>query len=156
MFKKNRQFFIPFCITILLASFYYYKSFSIKDFSCTGNVNFHKNSSMLRLTSKLRLLGDKGTITLNGVLIQDDFRRMSLNRVIYFTSIKDGEHFAWASIKIEPSIDENASSQELKQWFPDFYLKKDGKINLYIEKINFKSIIISGELLPYLVCTKNN
>lgn len=156
MFKKHRYFLIYIFFVALTSLFFYFKSISIKNFSCTGNVNFHKNASMLRLTSKLRLLGDRGVISLNGVFIQDGSKRKSLNRDIYFSSVKDGERFTWTSIKIDPSIDENVSAQELKEWFPNFYLENDGEINLYIERINFRSIIISGELLPYLVCTKNH
>lgn len=158
MFKRNKVFFCFITIATAFITYLYlhYKVLSLKDISCTGNVNFHKDSSMLRLTSKLRLTGDKGTITLNGVLIQNDLKRNSLNRVVYFSSVKDGGRFAWTSSKIEPSIDENVSNQELKKWFPDFYLNKDGEINLYLERINFGSILISGELLPYLVCSENH
>lgn len=133
--------------------FTWYKYGVSLGYSCTGNINFHKDTSMLRLTSKLRLNQDKGILTLNGVLIGNDGSRKSLNRTIYFNSVNDAEHYTWTSVIITPSIDENASGKELQIWLPGFYTLAGENIQLYINRLNLNSITISGELLPYMICT---
>ncbi|MFB6328415.1 hypothetical protein ACE8EZ_20290 [Pantoea deleyi] len=153
MYKKTiyvTVFIAVFCFGLFFA---WYKYGISLGYSCTGNINFHKDSNMLRLTSKLRLNRDKGVLTLNGVLIGDDGSRKSLNRTIYFNSVNDAQHYTWTSVKITPSIDENASGKELQLWLPGFYILSGENIQLYISKLNFSSITISGELLPYMICT---
>lgn len=153
MYKKI--FYIAIIVSLLSFGvfFAWYKYALSLGVSCTGNINFHKDSAMLRLTSKLRLNRDKGVLNLNGVLIGNDGSRKSLNRTIYFNSVNDAEQYIWTSEKITPSIDENASAKELQLWLPGFYTLTGENIQLYISRLNFNSVTISGELLPYMICT---
>lgn len=152
----NRKIII-FTLTCIGLSFFafsaWYKYGRFFGYSCTGNINFQKESAMFRLSSKLRLNRDKGTLNLNGVLIANDGARKNLNRTIYFNSVNETEHYTWTSVKITPSIDEKIEEKELQLWLPDFYVHPGGSIQLYINRLNFNSITISGELLPYLICT---
>lgn len=145
------------CVSISLILFILWYAYGLSlGYSCTGNVNFHKNNSMFRISTKLTLFNSSGTLSLNGVLIESNGNRQSLNRTIFFNSKQAEDRYTWISEEISPSIDEKISGEILQEWFPAFYVDKGGKIELYIKRININSIIISGEFLPYLICTKKH
>lgn len=145
------------CVGLVFSVLLFWYKYGLSlGYSCTGNINFHKNSAMLRLTSKLRLNRGEGTLTLNGVVIENDGARQSLNRTIHFNSVNDADHYSWTSIEITPSIDENITDKEVRVWLPGFYTTTGENIELYITRLNYNSITISGDLLPYLICTSKH
>ncbi len=152
----NNKIFPSIVFIVFIVFLIWYKHEVLTDYQCTGNVNFHNNNSMLRFSTKLTLMRDRGVLSLNGVLIQSNGKRDVLNRTIVFKSTHVREHYTWISEEISTSIDEKISHEELKKWLSNFYLIKGGKIYIYINNINFNSVIISSDFFPYFICTKKH
>lgn len=125
-------------------------------FSCSGNVNFHRESGIMRLSTKLYIQADSGILSLNGFVAKENGQRESVNRTITFQSVHTGSRYTWVSTEILPSIDEKISPDLLNQWFPDFYRQQNSKIELFIKRVNVNSIMLSGEFVPYYICTQKH
>ncbi|MGK3144653.1 hypothetical protein [Pantoea sp. C2G6] len=124
--------------------------------SCSGNVNFHRDTGIMRLSTKLYIAGENGTLSLNGFVANENGQRESINRTITFKSDHTGPRYSWVSTEISPSIDENISPERLNQWFPAFYRQQNNKVELFITRVNVNSIMLSGEFVPYYICTQRH
>lgn len=111
---------------------------------------------MMRLSTKIFVEGDSGKISMNGYIDKENGQRENVSRTIAFKNYHTGARYAWVSDEILPSIDENISPDMLKQWFPEFYREKNNKVEFFINRINANSIMLSGEFVPYYVCTQRH
>ncbi|TPV37997.1 hypothetical protein FJW01_18480 [Pantoea deleyi] len=125
-------------------------------FSCSGNVNFHRESGILRLSTKLNIDGNSGTLSMNGFVTREDGTRENVNRTVVFTSHHVGSRYTWVSDEILASIDDKLTPEMASAWFPAFYREPKSKVELFISRLNINSVMLSGEFVPYYVCTQRH
>lgn len=125
-------------------------------FSCTGNVNFHREYGIMRISTKLNIDGNSGTISMNGFVTGKDGVREDIKRTVVFTSHHSGSRYTWVSDEILTSIDDKLSPKTASMWLPHFYHQPKSKIELFISRININTVMLSGEFVPYYVCTQRH
>ncbi|MGD9425663.1 hypothetical protein ACLHDD_11020 [Pantoea sp. NSTU24] len=134
----------------------WYKYGIASGFSCTGNVNFHREAGIMRLSTKLNIDENSGTLAMNGFVTRSDGVRENVNRTVVFTSHHVGSRYTWVSDEVLASIDDKLSPETSNAWFPAFYRQPKSRIELFISRINIKSVMLSGEFIPYYVCTQRH
>jgi len=140
----------------LIAFTIWYKYGIASGFSCSGNVNFHRESGTMRISTKLSLAGNSGSLSMNGFVTRDDGARENVNRTVVFTSHHVGSRYTWVSDEILASIDDKLSPETASAWLPEFYRQPKSKVNMFISRININSVMLSGEFIPYYVCTQRH
>jgi len=144
-------------LAIALTAFTIWYQYGITfGFSCSGNVNFHRESGILRLSTKLNIDGNSGTLSMNGFVIRQDGARENVNRTVVFTSHHAGLRYTWISDEVLASIDDRLSPETASAWLPQFYRQPESKVELFISRININSVMLSGEFVPYYVCTQRH
>lgn len=93
---------------------------------------------------------------MNGFVVKENGERESVNRTVVFTSHHIGTRYTWISKEVISSIDENLSPELSRQWLPDFYRLPKNKVELYITRLNLNSVMLSGDFIPYYVCTQRH
>lgn len=147
--------FIFFILTPFIYSLWF-KYASLSYFSCSGNIDFHKESGSMRISTKLFINDQKGAISLNGVITDGDNIKSYINRTIVFNNNKVADRFTWVSSEIIPSIDEDVTPEVLIKWLPNFYYSGGKKYELFIQRVNMNSVILLGEFVPYYVCSRRH
>ena len=110
----------------------------------------------MRLSTKLNIDGDSGTISMNGFVTQEDGTRENVNRTVVFTSRHVGSRYIWVSDEILASIDDKLLPETASAWLPEFYRQPKSKFELFISRLNINSVMLSGEFVPYYVCTQRH
>lgn len=110
----------------------------------------------MRLSTKLNIDGNSGTLSMNGFVTSENGVRENVNRTVVFTSHHVGTRYTWVSEEILSSIDEKLSPELSIAWLPEFYRQPKRKVELFISRMNINSVMLSGEFVPYYVCTERH
>lgn len=154
----NKYFFLAsFIVTCSIVPFIprlWLKYTPVGDIHCTGNISFYRENRIMRLSSKIILRDNNGVIYLNGSIRDGSDVLVSINRSISFESSNVNGQYKWLATSIHLSMASNIEDKLASEWLPSFYREVGGVTNVYIEKANFDSILIFGEFVPYLICSK--
>lgn len=123
---------------------------------CSGNMSIIKGGDILNMSTKFSLVDNDGWVALRGYSIDTNGNKEELDRTIYFESEYKSGVYHLKSTKIITSINETIETKTLSKWFPNFYLEKNNDINIRITWVNFNSVVVNGEYLPFYLCTKKN
>lgn len=140
----------------LILYLFWIKYVPVKNLACSGTVIFHKERGQMRLATKLYLNDSQGSLSLNGFILNETSQKSFVSRTIFFSSTNSKSRYSWTSTKIFSSIDEDISEPLLKKWLPTFYRENNKEVNLFIQKMNINSVILSGDFVPYYVCTQKH
>lgn len=147
--------FISLVIDIALISERPFKDRYVVRMDCSGNVSFFKDGMVMRTTTKIKLSDNQGVMYLTGSVYKDNQQVAILNRAVYFTSSNTEYRYTWISNDIKPSMEEELPQNLAERWLPRFFLYKNEKRNYIIKRVNLESYLISGELIPYFICSKS-
>ncbi|WP_075181766.1 hypothetical protein [Pantoea sp. 1.19] len=137
----------------ILAPCAWLKTRPVTQAACSGNMSFYREDTIMRISSKLNFTGESGVLYLSGTLYRAKEPLGNINRAITFRSQRDGDRFSWTSTAITPSLEQDVSEELARRWLPAFYRSPDNSIEIYLDRVNLNSVLVSGELIPYYLCT---
>lgn len=123
--------------------------------TCVGQVDFYKEGNVMKVTNKLHIDHDKrGTISINGNVFDIKGNNEQVARTVNFSYENFKNRYILKPDGVYPSIDEHVSNETLAKWFPQFYVNGNKKTEIFIDRISFSSLLVSGEFLPFYVCAQ--
>ncbi|MDI3438276.1 hypothetical protein QLG07_02165 [Erwinia sp. V90_4] len=140
-------------IIIFISIVFYYFSKPPHEIICVGNLSFIKDQQKMVLSSRIYLNGNVGSLYLKGEIHESHGIIYTVSRMVDYKSSSEGYQFDWLSTSVEKQREENIPDDISEKWLPGFYTKENNHIRIYLNRINLDSILVSGELMPYYICS---
>ncbi|WP_082804182.1 MULTISPECIES: hypothetical protein [unclassified Erwinia] len=141
-------------IMIAIGELFFYRFCEDREISCVGNINYFKGDDKLSLIIGQKMNDGKGLLTLSGALYEGKESRINVSKVIQFDYHEENNILIAQSTLIQNSPMNEIKGEEEKKWFPEFFVKKGGKLPLTIKRTGIDTWIFYSNPVPLFICEK--
>ncbi|HCA9575730.1 TPA: hypothetical protein MYJ98_005133 [Klebsiella pneumoniae] len=108
------------------------KALVIDGMTCESIINVHKDDEILSIRLKYSFIDGEGNATLSGTLRNGSQKLSRISRSVFFKYKHVNNTVYLANTNINTTLRETATSLELKDILPDFYIEKGAKTSFNI------------------------